>query len=524
MNAPEGWEDRTAGRTEPSWFRDAPALSFQRLEGDIKVDVAIVGGGIAGMTCAYLLCKEGKKVAVIDDGNVGSGETGRTTAHITCALDDRYYSLEKKHGEEGARLAASSHSAAIDVVESIVQKEKIGCSFERLDGFLFLDPTDSQESLKKELDAARRAGIPAELAEKAPLDFDTGPCIKFPRQAQFQPLKYLAGVARAVVQKGGMVFTQTHADRIKPSGVATSGGFVAAEKIIVATNAPIVDRTSKVYDRQAAYRTYVIAAQVKKGAVTKALYWDTGDHRSKNAVPPYHYVRLQELDGKYDLLVVGGEDHMTGYANDAGERYLRLESWTRERFPVEKIHYRWSGQVLEPLDGLAFIGRNPGDRDNIFIATGDSGNGITHGTVAGMLLVDLVLGRKNEWAGLYDPARKPVDPYKGEGVQQGQSEKKDRVHIGKMLEGMHTGSGTVIEQSKGKPIAAYKGQNGALHTYSAVCPHLGCMVAWNEAEKSFDCPCHGSRFSYAGRAVNGPANDGLAELDDKGKANDKAKH
>lgn len=522
METPEGWEDRSAGRTEPPWFRGAPPLAFQRLGKDIKVDVAIVGGGIAGMTCAYLLCKEGKKVAVIDDGNVGSGETGRTTAHITCALDDRYYSIEKRHGKKKARLAASSHSAAIDAIESIVTGEKIGCDFERLDGFLFLDPTDSQESLKKELDAARRAGIPVELADKAPLDFDTGPCIRFPRQAQFQPLKYLAGVAKAVVLEGGTVLTQTHADRITPSGVATSGGLVSAENIIVATNAPIVDRTSKIYDRQVAYRTYVIAVQVKKGAVAKALYWDTGDHRSKNAVPPYHYVRLQELDDERDLLVVGGEDHETGNATDAGERYLRLESWTRERFPAGKIEYRWSGQVLEPLDGLAFIGHNPGDRDNVFIATGDSGNGMTHGTVAGMLLTDLVLGRKNEWAGLYDPVRKMVDPYEGASEQQGQSEKKDRTQVERMLAEIRAGSGAVIEQSKGKQVAAYRDQGGALHTYSAACTHLGCTVVWNEAEKSFDCPCHGSRFSYAGRGVNGPANDGLAKLDDKGKAGDKA--
>lgn len=528
MDSTEGWEVRTAGRTEPPWFIETPELEFRRLDKDVRVDVAVVGGGIAGMTCAYRLCNEGKKVAVIDDGNVGSGETGRTTAHATCALDDRYYSLEQRHGPDRARLAAASHGAAIDTIESIVKSEKIDCDFERLDGFLFLDPTDNQESLKKELEATRRAGIPTELAERASIEsFDTGPCIRFPRQAQFQPLKYLAGVGRAVMQKGGMVFTQTHADKITSSGVAASGGFVAAEKIIVATNAPIVDRTSKIYDRQIAYRTYVIAAQVKKGTIAKALYWDTGNHRSKNAVAPYHYVRLQELDSDHDLLIVGGEDHETASAHAMEKRYQRLESWTRARFPVEDIRYRWSGQVLEPLDGLAFIGYNPGDRKNVFIATGDSGNGITHGTIAGILLTDLVLGRKNEWAALYDPARKIVDPYKSENPQaQGRGKKKDKEQVKGVLARIRAGAGAVIERRGAEPVAAYRDQSGTLHLYSAVCTHLGCTVAWNKAEKSFDCPCHGSRFSYAGRTVNGPANDNLgsAKLHDKGKPNDKSKH
>lgn len=513
----EGWETGTAGRTEPSWFQNAPSLMFEKLADDARVDVAIIGGGIAGMTCAYLLGREGKKVAVMDDGNIGSGETGRTTAHITCALDDRYYELEKRHGEKGARLAAASHSAAIDAVESIVKSEGIDCNFERLDGFLFLDPTDSPESLRKELDATHRAGIPTELVQRAPLAFDTGPCLRFPGQAQFQPLKYLAGVGRAVIRQGGRVLTQTHADSVKPSGVATSGGFVAAEKIIVATNAPIVDRTSKIYDKQVAYRTYVVAAQVEKGAVTKALYWDTGNHRSKNAVAPYHYVRLQEMEGNHDLLIAGGEDDEV-CAGGAEKRYSRLESWARARFPIGAVQYRWSGQVLEPLDGLAFIGRNPKDRGNVFIATGDSGNGMTHGTIAGMLLTDLVLGKKNEWADLYDPARKIVKPYTAGSQGWRQARKKSKKQAENALARLRDGTGVVIERHGDKPVAAYRDQRGTLHLYSAVCTHLGCTVAWNEAEKSFDCSCHGSRFSYAGRAVNGPTNDSLAKLDGKSKS------
>ena len=407
----EGWEYKTAGRRKSSWFANVGSLQLQKLNRDISTDVVIVGGGIAGMTTAYLLTRAGKKVAVVDDGNVGSGETGRTTAHITHALDDRYYHIEKVHGKRGARIAAASHTAAIDLIEAIVREEGIGCDFQRLDGYLFLDPTDKKKSLEDELEATHRAGIVGtELVDRAPLrSFDTGPCIRFPDQAQFQPLKYLAGVASAVIRKGGQIYTGTHAQDVMSTGVKTTEGHrVAAKKVVVTTNAPIVDRISKIYDKQIAYRTYAIGARIRKGAVPKALYWDTGNQKSKNTVPPYHYVRVQELEGRdYDLLIVGGEDHETGNASDMDKRYSTLESWAKRRFPIEDIEYRWSGQVLESKDSMAFIGRNPKDkRRNIFIATGDSGNGITHGTIAGIILSDLVLGKRNEWAKLYDPARK----------------------------------------------------------------------------------------------------------------------
>ena len=505
QRGPEGWEDKTAGRTEPLWFADAGTPRFSRLGRDVTADVAIVGAGISGMTTGYLLARAGKKVAVIEDGDVASGETGRTTAHATCALDDRYYDIEKGHGREGARLAAESHSAAIDLIESVARREGIECDFARVDGYLFLDPTDSEKSIHAELAATRRAGLRTELADP-PVSSLAGPCLRFPGQAHFQPLKYLAGLASAIVKNGGQIYTETHVQDVSSRGVKTADGHrVSAKKIVVATNAPIIDKISKIYDRQDAYRTYVIAARVEKGAVPDVLYWDTGNHRSKNAVQPYHYVRLQKLDN-YDLLVAGGEDHPTGDGGDADERYRNLEAWARERFPIKEVEYRWSGQVLEPRDSMAFIGRNPRDkRRNIFIATGDSGNGITHGTIAGIILTDLVLGKKNRWAKLYDPARRQ----KRKGRQPaGPGKKKEQEQD---PAGLKPGEGMVVEGKK--PAAYYMDERGVLHKYSALCMHLGCTVAWNESEKSFDCGCHGSRFSYAGRVVNGPANDDLDRAD-----------
>jgi Rieske Fe-S protein len=369
--------------------------------------------------------------------------------------------------------------------------------------------------------------------EKAPLQsFDTGPCIRFPNQAQFQPLKYLKGIQNSIIKNGGQIFTEIHAQEVNVDSIKTVGGYtLKARNIVIATNAPIIDKASKIYDKQDAYRTYVIGARIKKGAIPTALYWDTGDQKSENLVAPYHYVRIQKMDDdndNYDLLIVGGEDHQTGNISSDEEiekRYSQLESWTRERFPIEGIKYRWSGQVMEPQDSIAFIGHNPGDnRNNIYIATGDSGNGITHGTIAGILLTDLILGKSNPWTALYDPSRKPSKApgtKSEEGVQtQFQEEKpadeskqeSDKKSFTKEEEKMSSvgnlkeGQGIVLEEKK---IAAYKDHKGQLHTYSAVCTHLGCTVTWNNSEKSYDCPCHGSRFSPSGNAINGPANTAL---------------
>ena len=415
------WDIKTSGNKEPSWYANiVQPIKFTKLTRNITQtdNIVVIGGGIAGITTAYLLSKAGRKVVLVEDGYIGSGETGRTTAHITHALDDRYYNLEQAHGIEGSRIAAESHTAAINLIETIVNEEKIDCDFEKVDGFLFLDPSDKKESLDKELEATHRAGIGAELISRAPLNyFDTGPCLRFPNQAQFQPLKYLRGLSQVIVHNyGGEIFTETHAQNISSEGIKTSDGcIINTRNIVIATNAPIVNQTSRMYDKQEPYRTYVIGARIKKDSIPKGLYWDTGDQNSKNRMPPYHYVRIQRLenDENDDLLIVGGEDNKTGTvvdrAEEREEQFKRLEVWTKERFHIEGIAYEWSGQIMEPLDSLAFIGRNPDSNytndNNIYIATGDSGNGITHGTIAGMLLSDLILGKNNTWSSLYDPSR-----------------------------------------------------------------------------------------------------------------------
>jgi glycine/D-amino acid oxidase-like deaminating enzyme/nitrite reductase/ring-hydroxylating ferredoxin subunit len=435
---------------------------------------------------------------------------------LASAIDDHYFEIERLHGEEGAKLAAESHTAAIDRIEKVVAEERIDCDFERVDGYLFLPPGESTDLLERELKAAHHAGLTdVERVERAPLErFDTGPCLRFPRQGQFHPLKYLAGLASAIVHNGGRIFTGTHAAKItggSPARVETSNGFsVTAAAVVVATNTPINDRVA-IHTKQAAYLTYVIGARIPRASVTKALYWDTLD--------PYHYVRVQSgtpaggaihsKEPPHDVLIVGGEDHKTGQRDDAADRYARLEAWARERLPmIEEVVFQWSGQVMEPVDGLAFIGRNPLDADNVFIATGDSGMGMTHGTIAGMLLTDLIAGRKNAWARLYDPSRKTVRAameFAKETMNMA-SQYTDWVTGGDVSspEEIAPGTGAVLRRGV-KKVAVYRDEHGSLHELSAICTHLGCIVSWNSSEHTWDCPCHGSRFDENGRVISGPA-------------------
>ena len=511
-----------SGQSLSLWMVTSPDAPSSPLVEDARTDVCVVGAGIAGMTTAYLLARHGKSVIVLDDGPIGGGQTQRTTAHLSNAIDDRYFEIERLHGAEGAELAAESHTAAIDRIEAIVRESWIDCEFLRLDGYLLLAPGESAELLDRELATAHRAGLrDVERIARAPLaSFDTGPCLRFPRQAQFHPLKYLAGLADAIKRTRGRIFTGTHAQTIeggKPARIKTSSGrTVTADAVVVATNTPVNDLVA-IHTKQAPYLSYVIGATVPRGAVPAALYWDTLD--------PYHYVRTQPFSGEartagegdpdgQDVLIVGGEDHKTGQADESSQRYARLEAWARERFPmIRDIKFRWSGQVMETIDGLAFIGRNPLDEPNVFIATGDSGMGMTHGTIAGILLTDLNLGRENPWATLYDPSRKPlralgkfakenlnVARQYGDWLTGGDVDSADQIK---------PGMGAVVRRGLTK-VAVYRDESGVLHERSAICPHLGCIVHWNDAEATWDCPCHGSRFDRFGAVLNGPANRDLA--------------
>jgi glycine/D-amino acid oxidase-like deaminating enzyme/nitrite reductase/ring-hydroxylating ferredoxin subunit len=502
------------------WKDTAETLSTGRLTRDESADVCVVGAGIAGLSTGYLLAREGRSVVVIDASHVGGGQTAVTTAHLSSVIDDTFKEMLRLHGPDGAKLAYESHTRAIDRIEAICKDERIDCRFQRVDGYLFLGRDQKESTLNEEHEAARAVGAKVTHCSKAPVSgFSAGPCLRFTGQGQFHPLKYLNGIAGAFQRHGGRIYSDTRAvEAVGGQGAhvkTASGHTITASSIVVATNSPFNDLVA-IHTKQAPYHTYAIGARVAAGAITTALYWDTED--------PYHYIRLQRMtnrelggdnDEAVDILIVGGEDHKAGQAQDAEARFGRLEGWMREHFPdAGPVEFRWSGQVMETVDGLAFIGRNPLDADNVYIITGDSGMGMTHGTIGGMLVTDLIQQRPNPWEELYDPAR----------VRTGAAVEwvKENLNVALQYTAWLTkgdvasidqivpGHGAVVVES-GSKIAVYRDERGEIHRRSAVCPHLGCIVAWNPAASTWDCPCHGSRFDKLGAVINGPSPKNLEE-------------
>lgn len=505
----------TSGKNISYWTGSAAPVAQNPLKENLETDVVIVGGGLAGLSVAYCLTQSGKKVVLVEDGFIGSGESGRTTAHLVTALDDRYYDLEKSFGEEKTKLIAESHIVAINFVEHTVKKENIDCGFERVNGYLFRHPSDKKDSLQQELKAALKAGVEIIEVYEVPGMLRAEKALCFLNQAQFHPLKYLNGLCKVIEQKGGKIFTGTHASKTNHEGITTADGFtVKAKHVVVATNSP-VNTFFTMFEIQPAYRTYVIGALVKKDLLPKALWWDTGDFKSNSKIPPYHYVRVHPYNEQYDLLISGGEDHPIADTSKTKvteeNRYKLVEDWTRKHFPIEgKIIYCWSGQVLEPMDGIAFIGCNPLDHDNVYIITGDSGNGMTHCSFAGLLISDLINGKENKWEKLYSPLRftlKKSSPIFKKMMSEFISYMKQMPNFksAKILSSVKNGEGKIVDMLEEK-FGVYRDEAGLLYIVSAECTHLKCTLAWNRDELSWDCPCHGSRFTYEGKVINGPAN------------------
>lgn len=496
-------------RALPIWRASVPPLESDGVLGaDKQADVCIIGAGITGLTTAYLLLQEGRSVTVLDDGPVGGGETQHTSAHLSSVLDRSYLQIERMRGIEAAQRAGMSHRAAINCIERIILDEGIECGFERVHGFLFGEENE-ESRLDEEYAAAQRAGVPGVTKmDQIPglLIWKKG--IRFADQAQFHPLQYLAGLAEAVRRSGGHIYTGTHADRIRagnhPSVTTAQGHTVRCRQIVVATHSPVHTLLS-IHLKQAPYRSYVTALRLDVPGVEKGLYWDLQD--------PFHYVRVERRGGE-DFLIVGGEDHKTGQADDAARRFWRLENWARARFPIQAgpAAYHWSGQLMETPDGLAYIGPTPRQK-NVYLATGDCGNGLTHGTVAGMLLTDLLSGRKNEWSELYSPSRRPIRAFRRAASEALNATRQYRDWFKRgsdqELWSIPVGAGKIIQRNLTQ-IAVHHHPEGVFHFCSAVCPHLGGVVRWNTSESSWDCPCHGSRFDAEGRVLNGPANKNLA--------------
>jgi glycine/D-amino acid oxidase-like deaminating enzyme/nitrite reductase/ring-hydroxylating ferredoxin subunit len=507
--------DQTTQGTRSLWMdelpRPAPELTSSR-----RADVVVVGAGIAGMTTAYLLAKAGREVLVLDQGGVGHGMTARTTAHLATALDDRWYQLINLRGEGDALVAADAFVRHVSFIEEVQKAEAIDCDFARVDGYLVLGDGDDRATLEKELAAAHKVGLAdVDIDHPCPLDHLTsGPCLKFPRQARFHPLKYLEGLARCIKRDRGQIM-RAHVTAVWDGDTVTvecEGGIkVMADSAVIATNTPINDRVV-IHTKQAPYRSYAVAGTIPKDSVPDVLAWETG--------MPYHYVRLQPNDDTTDLLIVGGEDHKSGQAHDGAARFQRLEVWAMARFPqIQRFVARWSGQIMESADGLGYLGQNPGDQ-NVFVISGDSGMGMTHGTIGGMIVSDLILGKTNPWAALFDPARvtpKAAGRFARENLNV-VAQFKEYVTPGDVddVTAIPPGGGAIVRRGAVKH-AVYRRADGSLVEKSAVCPHMGCLVSWNPVETCWDCPCHGSQFSAEGEVINGPATVGLSATERGGR-------
>jgi glycine/D-amino acid oxidase-like deaminating enzyme/nitrite reductase/ring-hydroxylating ferredoxin subunit len=489
--------------TVPFWTKAQKQKNYPPLKQDILCDVCVIGAGIAGLTTAYLLSKEGKKVVVLDDGLVAGGQTMRTTAHLSNALDDRYITLEKYFGRDGAKLAAESHQAAIYLADSIVKEYAIDCDFEMTEAYLFNPPNGSPKLLNDELEAAKRAGVQVKMVERCPFpDFDTEQAICFLNQAQFHPLKFIDKLCEIIENLGGQIFCSSHVTEIAEKyRIHTNQNYhVDALHTVMATNSPIHNKFFP-HLKQAAYRTYVIAGKIPKNYLPTGLYYDTID--------PYHFVRIFK-ENDHDVLIVGGEDHRTAEAHHLGQRFDRLESWTRHHFPsFQQVTYRWSGQVLEPIDSLGFIGRSSHE---LYFITGDSGSGITHGLLGGILINDLIHQRESPWEKLYNPHR-----ITWHASYDFVEENLDTAW--QYTDWFTSGDDTPLKPHCGKVIregltkcALYKDEKGHTHKMSAVCPHLKALVRWNEEEHCWECPAHGSRFNALGEVIQGPANSNLKKL------------
>lgn len=503
----------TSASSSP-WSLDNSTRNAAPLAGDTRYDVCVIGAGIAGLTTAYLLANEGKSVAVLDGkAQVAAGETEYTTAHLAWVLDDRFSRLASVRGDEAAKLAAASHRSAIELIEAIAQRDNIACGFQRVDGYLFPGATN-QDTIRDEVVALSRLGLPFVREGQVPFPAKgTGPALRFPGNAQFHPLKYLTELAGLIRARGGVIHTETQVANIdsgSPCKVHTkAGNVITADAVVVATGSPF-DTGVTMHMKVAAYITYAIALEIAPGYVPQALYWDTED--------PYHYVRTSPSGNGKHLLIVGGEDHKTGQADDQQARWQRLEAWTRERFPdAGAVVHHWSGEVFETPDGLGLIGRAPGMRENVYVITGDSGMGLTHGTLGARLVADLITGRTNPFAGLYSPSRwmpGALATLLGEALNMA-GQYTDWVTGGevKSADDIPTGHGAIVRSGLTK-LAVYKDDQGQTHELSAICPHMGAIVQWNPGEKMWDCPCHGSRFKCTGEVMHGPATEGLAPASD----------
>ena len=505
--------------TTSYWIDSAPLPQFPKPAGDLEVDVVVIGGGITGITAACLAKRAGLTVALIERGRCAQIDTGHTTAHLTSVTDLRLHEIISTFDKDAARAVWDAGGAAIDQIVSLIRAEDIKCDFRWVPGYLHVplgsDPQKYAGELKDEIAAAHELGITADYADKIPAFAVPG--IKFPHQAIFHPRKYLAALLRTIPGDGSHVFENASADEIleRPLAVKSGDFKLRCRYLVLATHNPLMGNTGATsallfQTKLALYTSYALGAKIPVDSLPEASFWDLDD--------PYYYLRVEKHRG-YDYAIFGGEDHKTGQESDTIAAYRRLEKKLLSFAPEARIDHRWSGQVIETNDGLPLIGETAPHQ---FVATGFSGNGMTFGTLGAIMAVDALLKRKNPWQQLFDVHRKKMIG----GTWSYLAENKDYPYYmvrdwlakseGTSIDSLPAGEGRILNLH-GKKVAAHRDENGKVTLCSPVCTHLQCIVGWNPAEKTWDCPCHGSRFKPTGEVISGPAEEPLPRVNSEGK-------
>ena len=493
------------------WMTSTPlGHTYEPLQGDLRTTVAIVGGGIAGVTTALLLKRAGVDVVVLEADRVGSGVTGHTTGKLTAGQGLAYSRIAEQHGADSARIYADSQSAAVELVFDLVHELGVDCDLERVSDYVFAETAEEADLLEAELEASRAAGVARVLERGRGQPVRTSiAALHLERQGQFHARKYVLGLAQVAHGDSCRVFESTRVLDVEPGtahAVTTENGVVHADHVVLATNAPITSK-GLFFTRVHPWRSYAVAAPVAKD--TLAGSWI-------NAGSPVRSLRTTALAGNDRLLIVVGEGHRVGQTDDTRERYRALTMYLERNFPEASPRYRWSTQDQFAVDGLPYIGRVGAIDSRLYVATGFGGWGLTNGTLAGLIVRDAILGRSNAWEELFDPNRSSLSSAPGALLRENANVAKQL--IGGRLRGRDgeisdvlPGTGVVLDLTEGK-AAVYRDDDGAAHVVSATCTHMGCLVEWNEAERSWDCPCHGSRFDTDGTVLAGPATHPLGAI------------
>lgn len=486
------------------WVATTPPTAYPPLAGDVTVDVAVIGGGLTGLQTALLLKKSGVRVAVVEAGHVASGTSGYTTAKITSQHGLMYRDLLESIGAERAAIYGAANEAAIGRIDALVAEHDIDCDFRRVPNVVYTEDAARVEDLRAEAEASQRLGLPAAYTEQTELPFPVAAAVRFEEQAMFHPRKYCLGVAMLIPGEGSHLFEQTRATDVqggtegKPYEVLTERGTIRAEHVVVATQIPFLDRGG-FFAKTHPQRSYLLALEID-GALPDGMYL--------SADSPTRSVRSHAEDGM-SFLLVGGEGHKVGQDPDTRQRYAALESWSREHYAVRSVGYRWSAQDYMPVDGVPYIGKLTGGSDRILTATGFQKWGMTTSMVAGMILTDTILGRENAWSALFDATRldlqRSAKDFLVENADVAKRFVGDRLDMltAADISTLAPGEGGIVDAG-GTKVAAYRDEHGTIQAVSPRCAHMGCIVSWNTAEKTWDCPCHGSRYTVEGHAIQGP--------------------